>query len=358
MARLDECYQVLGIEHGAAPEEVEEAYGELAKVWRPERFLNDERIRRLAEKKMIEIDAARDTLLEFLGTGEKSRPAAGANGRAVLLNRACDNPRCTGILDRNGDCDVCGKRSAPDSIRYAVFCPACGTRNVVASQRDYERGVCSGCKLPLCAPVRLAPKSSRKIAYLVLCLVLSALAWLFISSSSERTQGRDSKTRPLHARALPPSAAPLADTAPQSEASPSLQPERHPLQSRPATLHPLPQQTGQPPEKQVSSPKTSRVGEIPGTPAGGVTARPPSQPLQVDAAPRTGGPKPAEQTERSAAEPGTDSKASEQAFSNPSEPAEQENYYRLIDELAKKKAGKPQGRVGDLRNLPFDKLKE
>ena len=235
MVKLDECYQVLGIDPGATPEDVEEAYSELSRVWGTERFPNDDHVLRIAEKKMAEIDAAHDALLSFLGSTEKARPPGEIDPGASPLNRVCDNPRCTGVLDRNGICVVCGKRSAGDSFRYAVFCSACGTRNVIANQGDHDREVCAAVRRPLGAPVRLARKSSHKTAYFVLLAVILSLALLFFSikkASGPGLEGASSR----HPGSLPSNgtavdkaqeAHALQRAEPKANRSSRHQPDRH-----------------------------------------------------------------------------------------------------------------------------------
>ena len=47
-----QAYGVLGLAPGATPDEVREAYRDLVKVWHPDRFSNDERMREKAERKL------------------------------------------------------------------------------------------------------------------------------------------------------------------------------------------------------------------------------------------------------------------------------------------------------------------
>lgn len=57
---LTECYDRLGLTPGASPEELKEAYRDLAKVWHPDRFLHDPRLRAKAQEKLKEINEAYD----------------------------------------------------------------------------------------------------------------------------------------------------------------------------------------------------------------------------------------------------------------------------------------------------------
>lgn len=63
MSDLNQCYTVLGLEPGASPEEVNQAYKDLAFIWHPDRIPEDNlRLRQKAEEKLKEINHARDQL--------------------------------------------------------------------------------------------------------------------------------------------------------------------------------------------------------------------------------------------------------------------------------------------------------
>ena len=63
MSDLNQCYKVLGLEPGASPEEVNQAYKDLAFIWHPDRIPEDNlRLRQKAEEKLKEINHARDQL--------------------------------------------------------------------------------------------------------------------------------------------------------------------------------------------------------------------------------------------------------------------------------------------------------
>jgi hypothetical protein len=389
MLKLDECYQALGIDPGATLEDVEEAYGQLAKVWSPERFPNDDHIRRMAEEKMTEIDAARDALLDFLLSEENAGARGGINRRAMSLEWTCDNPRCTGALDKNGICYECGKLSALNSFRYTVGCSACGTRNVVASKRDYDRGICVGCGMRLGVPVRIEQKSSRKAAYLVLLVVIFALGWYFFSS--EKPRDRTPKKYPLNSLTSQSLNGIPTEKAVGAQVPPRAEPEARQVQSAPAPLDsPLP-----PDKLTTSGHLIENTGEVPPTPTPSENASdgkivPVEETNEIPTKENTGH-QPVEQAGLNFNAEGKDSgvvpfeemRGMPAEENNGRQPVEKvgrisddarqdaapvevrpgssdqrgkENYDRLIDEVVKKKAARPHGKTGELRDLPFEKL--
>lgn len=60
-------YETLHLKPSATQEQIRQAYLDLARVWHPDRFASDERLRKVAEEKMIEISAAYQALLELPG---------------------------------------------------------------------------------------------------------------------------------------------------------------------------------------------------------------------------------------------------------------------------------------------------
>ncbi|MDB6123316.1 MAG: heat shock protein DnaJ domain protein [Pedosphaera sp.] len=62
MDEVSRCYQLLGLEVGSSQEEVKRAYRDLVRVWHPDRFAHDERLRIVAQDKLKEINGAYETL--------------------------------------------------------------------------------------------------------------------------------------------------------------------------------------------------------------------------------------------------------------------------------------------------------
>ncbi len=62
---MDRYYKILGLEPGASPEEVRQAYRDLAKVWHPDRFSDkDSRLKEKAEAKTRELNEAYDEIVK------------------------------------------------------------------------------------------------------------------------------------------------------------------------------------------------------------------------------------------------------------------------------------------------------
>lgn len=62
MDRVAEWYRTLDLEPGASPEEVRDAWRDLAQVWHPDRFPNNERLRARAEQNLQRINEAYERL--------------------------------------------------------------------------------------------------------------------------------------------------------------------------------------------------------------------------------------------------------------------------------------------------------
>ncbi|UNU18013.1 J domain-containing protein [Microcoleus vaginatus PCC 9802] len=73
MADINRCYEILEIEPGASLEEIKRAYRDLAFVWHPDRFANNDRLQQKAHQRLTEINEAYQQLVLFLSQPESSR---------------------------------------------------------------------------------------------------------------------------------------------------------------------------------------------------------------------------------------------------------------------------------------------
>jgi curved DNA-binding protein CbpA len=60
---LDRAFEVLGVKPGVSDRELKAAHRDLAKVWHPDRFLNDPRLQEKAQEKLKEINEAYEQLI-------------------------------------------------------------------------------------------------------------------------------------------------------------------------------------------------------------------------------------------------------------------------------------------------------
>lgn len=66
MNDINKCFEILGLKPGASLEEVKEAYGDLVKVWHPDRFSHDPKLQAKAQEKLREINEAYQKVQDFL----------------------------------------------------------------------------------------------------------------------------------------------------------------------------------------------------------------------------------------------------------------------------------------------------
>lgn len=90
---LKEALDVLALRPGATPVEIKEAYRDMVKVWHPDRFGSDPRLRQKAEEKLKQINKAYQVLESGSGTGETyaaepTRAASSTAGSASSSRRS------------------------------------------------------------------------------------------------------------------------------------------------------------------------------------------------------------------------------------------------------------------------------
>jgi len=67
MDKLRQCYETLGVAPGASWEQIKQAYKDSVKVWHPDRFEGDPRLKQKAIEKIKEINGAYEKLSNFFG---------------------------------------------------------------------------------------------------------------------------------------------------------------------------------------------------------------------------------------------------------------------------------------------------
>ena len=77
------CYKILELDHDASMGEAREAYIDMARVWHPDRFTDNPKLRKRAEEKLKEINIAYGEISVLLSTGsslQKQKPGTGSQG--------------------------------------------------------------------------------------------------------------------------------------------------------------------------------------------------------------------------------------------------------------------------------------
>ncbi|HIJ20093.1 MAG TPA: J domain-containing protein [Deltaproteobacteria bacterium] len=72
---IKKSFQILELKVGASETEVRQAYRDIASVWHPDRFSGNPRLKRKAEEKLKEANAAYETLKSFFNGGETAESA-------------------------------------------------------------------------------------------------------------------------------------------------------------------------------------------------------------------------------------------------------------------------------------------
>jgi ketosteroid isomerase-like protein len=68
---MDEYYQILGLTPGASEEQIKQAYKDLVRVWHPDRFPNNQRLRNKADEKIKEINLAYERLKSHIAQNSR-----------------------------------------------------------------------------------------------------------------------------------------------------------------------------------------------------------------------------------------------------------------------------------------------
>ena len=75
------CYKILELDHEPSMDEAREAYIDMARVWHPDRFTNNPRLRKKAEEKLKGINIAYAEIRALLSTGSEILQTKKANRR-------------------------------------------------------------------------------------------------------------------------------------------------------------------------------------------------------------------------------------------------------------------------------------
>ena len=126
MDAIERALELLGLGPEATPEDVKQAYRDLVKVWHPDRFPNDSRLRSKAEEKLKDINEAYQTLQ---GYSPHSRPRTSRGPAAAGSQAAHDHGK---VKPRNKT----GHRHSPNLIVHRVKMEAVLLFNTFLSLRS------------------------------------------------------------------------------------------------------------------------------------------------------------------------------------------------------------------------------
>src|SRR5512143_3486618 len=80
----EKSLRVLGLEPGASEQAIKDAYRDLVKVWHPDRFGSDPRLRAKAQEKLKEVNAAFEQVRGYRASDfRRPRESAGPAGRTT-----------------------------------------------------------------------------------------------------------------------------------------------------------------------------------------------------------------------------------------------------------------------------------
>src|SRR3954464_16032416 len=91
MDEVTRCYEVLGLTTGSSEAQIKQAYRDLVKVWHPDRFSHDERLRLMAQDKLKEINGAYEFLIQRLSQ-EPVTPESETGFEAASEEAAAPHP--------------------------------------------------------------------------------------------------------------------------------------------------------------------------------------------------------------------------------------------------------------------------
>jgi hypothetical protein len=100
MMKVDDCFRLLELEPNATITEIRQAHRDLARVWHPDRFVHDPRMREKAERRMQSLNEALATIIAFRredapAAPVPSRRSGGPENLASGASKAANTPAAT-----------------------------------------------------------------------------------------------------------------------------------------------------------------------------------------------------------------------------------------------------------------------
>ena len=115
---LQRCLKILELESPGSIEEAKKAYRDLVRVWHPDRFEGNPRLKQKAEKKLREINLAFNFLREYLQANPASKTPASTSTKSHSVPRTRPVNRAAGQLSQNTPANSYGAKPV-SSVSYA-----------------------------------------------------------------------------------------------------------------------------------------------------------------------------------------------------------------------------------------------
>ena len=93
MRSIQQFYEILGVQPGASPEQIQQAYHDLVKVWHPDRFGSDTRLQARAQEKLKEINEAYDAVMSPRPFARRPSAPSGASRPPQRSSQQAAHPK-------------------------------------------------------------------------------------------------------------------------------------------------------------------------------------------------------------------------------------------------------------------------
>jgi uncharacterized protein YjbI with pentapeptide repeats len=175
---FERYYEILGVEPGSSPEEIRQAWRDLAQVWHPDRFTTNERLQQKAQDKLKEVNEAYEALRDPLALLKQ-----GVQKWNMWRKKWSDlTPKLIGVRVPRGDytgidlrdMDL-SKSNFSDAALYKADLSGVTATGAVFAESELSRATLLGARLTRC-DLRYADLSSADLssARIVECNLLGA----------------------------------------------------------------------------------------------------------------------------------------------------------------------------------------
>mgnify|MGYP002630748730 CR=1 FL=1 len=157
---VDRCFQILELEAGATFEQVKQARREMAKVWHPDRFATDSKLRQKADERMKKVNRAYEVLEVWFASGaHRVDPDAGT-----------PNWDGTSSSEQSEQAERPGQEAREQDAPH----PEPPRQSPAQSQKPQERDPAIGVA-----------------AVVVVAIIAAGIGWFIVSGNSDRESARE-----------------------------------------------------------------------------------------------------------------------------------------------------------------------